>query len=162
MKKEIAIVALAALASHTATAATVVEKKAMKQVESTLSEQVASTASACGNEALELEVKWDAYGEMITENQGKLESNKYKSQWVYGHVGDRNSAALEAMANICNSDEDYKEVIAELTQVVIEPQQDFDNAESEFSVDGSTLLITSGHQMSRQASDFERPIKSLF
>lgn len=162
MKRTIAIAALAGLVSHSAVAATVIERKAMKQVEANLNEQVAATKDACGNEALELEINWDTFGEMISENQSELESERYESEWVYGHVADRNGAALQAMANICENDEDYREVIAEVANIVIEPQPDFGNTESEFALDDSALVITSGHKVSRQPSDFEDPIKSLF
>lgn len=162
MKLKLMTVILAGLVSQSVMASTVVERKAMREAEAKIVEAAEQTKATCGNAELAVSVNWDEYRSMISANEKVLQDNRYQGQWVLSHTADRNASVFEALSNICNDDEDYKEVIAELSAVIITPKPAFTDSDSSFKLDGTTLVIESGHRMNRSASDFVRPIKQLF
>lgn len=162
MKLKLTTIILAGLITPSVLASTVVERKAMREAEAKIVEAAEKTKATCGNTELAVSVNWDEYRTMINANEKVLQDNRYQGQWVLSHTADRNVSMLEALSSICNEDEDYKEVIAELNTVVIKPKSEFTDSDSTFKLEGSTLVVESGHRMNRSASDFVRPIKQLF
>lgn len=162
MKLKLITLILAGLVSQAVMASTVVERKAMREAEAKIIEAAQQTKATCGNAELAVSVSWDDFQSMIAANEQVLQDNRYQGQWVLSHTADRNMSVFEALSSICKDDADYKEVIAELSAVVIKPKPKFTDSESSFKLEGSTLLIESGHRMNRSAADFVRPIKQLF
>lgn len=142
--------------------ASVKDKKAMRIVDNNIIAEVNKVKSSCGNSALDVIVDWDSYKSMISSNDANLKKDKYKSEWVISHSGQRTVAALEAIATICASDEDYKEELAKLKNIKITAKQDFLDSKNNFALSGNTLNIETGHKMTRSASDYMDKIKSLF
>lgn len=138
------------------------EKKVTRAVDEKIAEQLAKVHAASGNSALEVVVDWTAYQTMIGENTKALEEDNYNTEWVLDHAGQRTVSTLEAVVEICETDADYKDEIAELTQIKIVPKAEFGDAESTFSKEGSVVTVATGHRMSRNSSNFIGPFKDLF
>ncbi|MGI5309613.1 hypothetical protein [Rheinheimera sp. WS51] len=162
MKFSVLTMMVVAFFSQSAIAATVVEKKAMRQAEAKINAAAEQTKAACGNAEIKINVDWEQFNSMVSANDKALQEHRYQKQWVLSHAGDRNAAALESMQAICKDDADYKEAIAEITNVTIAPKPNFSDSDSSFKLDGTTLIIESGHRMNRSASDFTKDIKRLF
>jgi hypothetical protein len=99
---------------------------------------------------------------MIESNAEVISKNSDKPEWVLSHGGERAANSLKALAKICADDADYKEEIATLTAVKFLPKEKYDDYKSEFSLNDTTLMVASGHRMSRSASDFIRKIKGIY
>ena len=162
MKLKLLTVMAVTLFSQSALAATVVEKKAMRQAEAKIIAAAEQTKAACGNAELNISVDWEQFSTMVSANEKALQEHRYQNQWVLSHAGDRNAAALESMKIICEDDVDYKEVLAEITSISIVAKPNFSDYDSSFKLDDTTLVIESGHRMNRSASDFTKAIKKLF
>jgi len=161
MKNKIVLGLFIAAVSSTATAG-VKDKKAIRAAEANITAAVTKTIAACGNDALEVNVSWDDYKSMIASNKDAIAKKRYKSQWVISQGGDRAVSTLDALAKICASDADYKEEIANLTNIAVNPKADFSDTKSEFLIDGQVLTTNAGHYATRKASDFVKKIKAVY
>lgn len=161
MKKKILSVFLCAAVATSAHAG-VKEKKAMRAGDEAIAAATEAMKSACGNTALEVSIDWDAYNAMVESNTDLIAKGSDKAEWVLGHGGERAANSLKALAKICADDADYKEEIATLTAVKFTPKAKYDDYQSEFKLDGTTLMVESGHRMSRSASDFVRKIMEIY
>jgi hypothetical protein len=157
----LAVTLLSTVFSST-TFAAVKDKKAIRAVDAKIAEEVTNVKTACGNSSLNVTVNWDEYKTMISTNKETLKSEKYKSEWVIGHSGERTVAVLESISKICAADEDYKEELAKLTDIQVLPKASFEDTKSEFSLNGNTLTVKTGHKMTRSFSDFTTRIKDLY
>tara|TARA_B100001059_G_C17801183_1_gene566290 strand:- start:276 stop:761 length:486 start_codon:yes stop_codon:yes gene_type:complete len=146
----------------TASYASIKDKKAMRAVDENIATEAAKVKTSCGNPALDVKVNWDEFKTMITKNTEKLANDRYKSQWVISHAGQRTVSVLEAVAGICKDDADYKEELAKLSKILVTPKADFTDSASEFTLDSNVLSVKSGHKMNRSASDFMKKIKALY
>lgn len=161
MKKTILAIAATSLLSTTAMAG-VAEKKAIRSASANIVAQAAKTQLECGNETFDVSVDWDNVNTMIKNNKDALKSDNYKGVWVIGHTGERTVAALKAMSKICKDDADYKEEIANVTNVMVTAKAKFGDSKSTFSIEETTINVESGHRMTRNQSNFINPIKALF
>jgi len=159
--KKITFVFLASLLASSVSAG-VAEKKARQAAEEGIASAQASMKSACGNANVEVVIAWDQVDAMITKNSALIAEKNSKSEWIYAEVGDRTKATLEALGKICAEDADYKEEIAKLTKVSVTPKEKYDDVDSVFALDGTTLNVQNGFYMSRSASDFVGPLKALY
>jgi|SRR5690554_81565 len=162
MKKALLSVLLLSLSATAAHASSVAEKKAIRSADTDVAAAVEKTQEACGNEALSVNHNWDQFSTMAENNAEMIADKDYKMEWIIGQSGERTVATLEALAKICSDDEDYREVIAELSAVEVTPKESFDDYQSAFSLDGTTLKVETGYYMSRSASDFVERIKALY
>ena len=161
MKNKIVLGLFIAAISSTATAG-VKEKKAIKAAEANITAAVSKTIAACGNSDLEVNVSWDDYKDMIKSNKDAIAKKRYKSQWVISQGGDRTVSTLDALAKICAADADYKEEIANLSEIIVKPKADFSDTSSDFSIDDEVLITNAGHYATRKANDFVKKIKAVY
>lgn len=161
MKNKIVLGLFIAAVSSTATAG-VKDKKAIRAAEANITTAITKTIAACGNDDLEVNVAWDDYKDMIKSNKDAIAKKRYKSEWVISQAGDRTVSTLGALAKICASDTDYKEEIANLTEIIVKPKADFTDTSSDFSVDDDLLLTNAGHYTTRKANDFVKKIKAVY
>jgi len=163
MRIKMAVVALtvSVLTSMTANAG-MAEKKAMKKADAAVAEASAKTKAACGNASLATKFSWDKFTAMAAANEAKLKEKDHQASFLITHAGDRTTETLISLANICEKDADYKAEIAKLTSVVVEPKADFNDAHSEFALNGSVLTISSGHYYQRSADDFTKKLKAMY
>lgn len=162
MKTKLLTAVLVGLFCQSALAASVVEKKAMRAAEAQIVAAADQTKAICGNAELAVKVNWEQFDSMINANEQALLGHKYQNQWVLSHAGERNAAVLEAMQGICQDDADYKEALAEITAINITAKPNFSDSDSSFKLDGTVLMVESGHRMNRSADDFTKAIKALF
>ncbi|MBR9830219.1 MAG: hypothetical protein GYB41_16550 [Oceanospirillales bacterium] len=160
MKKALTIFCLASVALNAN--AGVQEKKALRAAEQNIATAITDLKSACGNPQLEASIAWDAVDEMATKNADIIQEKGIRPAWIYTQLSDRTVATAEALSTICKDDADYKEAIAEMTHIVVEPKEKYDDYKSEFSLDGTTLTITNGWYMTRSASDFRTRLLDLY
>jgi len=160
--KKILLIAVISSVLATSAYAGVKDKKAMRSVNEDITSELKKVKSHCGNPALEVKVSWDKFKTMIKANKDALAARNYKGEWVISQTGERATAALEAFTKICKEDADYREEIAAITQIIIEPKPKFKDTESSMTMKDTVLTIESGHHMSRNLFDFIKPIKSLF
>lgn len=142
--------------------ASIKDKKAMRAADTNIAEETAKVKASCGNPKLDVNVNWDNYKKMLAANESKLADDRYKSEWVITHSGQRTVAVLEALAQICKDDADYKEELALLTKIEVSAKQDFKDSNSDFTLKDTVLKVESGHKMTRSASDFVKKIKALY
>lgn len=161
MKYTLLTSVLLATLSTTAVAG-VKDKKAIRAADAKVAEQVIKTQKDCGIAKLDVVIAWDKFKKMAADNKAVFEEKRYQKQWLMSHAGDRTASVLEAMGQICKDDADYKEEIALLTNIVVEPQAKLSDYRSSFVLDGTTIKVTSGHYMTRRASDYTKPIKALY
>ncbi|NQZ51632.1 MAG: hypothetical protein HRT95_16105 [Moritella sp.] len=161
MKNKIVLGLFIAAVSSTATAG-VKDKKAIRAAEANIKTAITKTIAACGNDDLEVNVEWDDYKDMIKSNKDAIAKKRYKSEWVLSHAGDRTVSTLGALAKICASDADYKEEIANLSEIIVKPKAKFSDTSSEFSIDDDVLITSSGHYTTRKAGDFVKQIKAVY
>lgn len=148
----------------TSVSAGIKEKKMMRSVDENITAEIAKTKAACGNAELNVNVSWDKFTAMITANAEKIKKNRDKPVWVLSQAGKRTVSTLEALAQICNKDADYKEEMAKITTIIVEPKEDFLDYYSAYSLnaDSTELTALSGHRMTRSASDFKKRLKELY
>ncbi|MBB1279397.1 hypothetical protein [Pseudoalteromonas sp. SR41-1] len=161
MKQKILAGLIIAVCSSSAYAS-IKDKKAIRAADASIAEEVAKVKASCGNAKLDVNVDWDDFKKMAAANEAKLADDRYQSQWIMSHAGQRTVAVLEAVSEICKDDADYKEELALLTKVTVSAKQDFKDSKSEFSLDDTVLKVKSGHKMTRRASDFTKSIKELY
>lgn len=161
MKQKIIAGLIIAVFSSSALAS-IKDKKAMRAADTSIADETAKVIASCGNTKLDVNVNWEDYKKMLAANEAKLADNKYKSEWVITHSGQRTVSVLEAIANICKDDADYKEELALLTKIEVSAKQDFKDSQSEFTLNDTVLKIATGHKMTRSASDFAKKIKALY
>ncbi len=140
----------------------VAEKKAIKQADEKIVAATTKTMSACGNTQLVTTADWEQFNNVAESNAEKLKAKDYKGEWLISKAGERTVTSLEALEKICLKDADYKEEVAKITEIMVVPKADFDDVESEFSLEGTKLTIQTGHYMDRSFSDFTKPLKSVF
>ena len=134
----------------------------MRAADTKVAEQLANTKQACGNTHLNVTIDWEQFNKMVADNKKVLEEKRYQKQWVLSHAGERTTSVLEALGQICNDDADYKEEIAKLTSIKVQPLPKLTDYRSSFKLDGTSIQVASGHYMTRSASDYTRPLKELF
>ncbi|MBN4073915.1 hypothetical protein JYU18_01530, partial [bacterium AH-315-E07] len=115
-----------------------------------------------GNTELSAIVSWDKFNSMVLANEEKIKENTDQAKFVFSHAGGRSVSTLEALTKICEDDPDYKAEIATITSIVFEPKEDYDEADSTFSLSNTTLTVLSGHKYQRSYDDFIKPLKALF
>jgi len=160
--KKLILMTVIASAISTSAVASVKEKKAMRSVDESIVKAIVKVKSACGNPALDVNVSWKDFKQMIKANKEALKSDNYKSEWVISHAGERSISTLEALSKICKEDADYKEEIANVTKIVVKPKAKFEDTKSAFSIEGTVITVESGHSMTRNLFDFIKPLKSIF
>lgn len=138
------------------------DKKAIRGADEVLIENAAKTQAACGNAVLEISSDWASFETMIESNASVLADKKYQTQWIYSQAGERNAAVLEAFAKVCTEDADYKEEIANLSQVIFVSKADFSDTWSDLSLEDNTLTVNVGHYMTRRSDDYISKIKALY
>lgn len=153
---------LVLLSLSTSAYASIAEKKAIRAADADVAAATEKTQSACGNTELSVNHNWDQFRTMADNNAEIIKDKDYKMEWIIGQSAERTVATLDALANICNDDADYKEVIAELTAIEVTPKESFEDFKSAFSLDGNTLNVETGYYMSRSASDFVDRLKALY
>ena len=160
IKPMIAAAALCLLsaASH----ASVAEKKATRAAEDAATQAAAATQQACGNAALAVNFNWAASAETAKNSEKFMADKKVEMVHLINDMGARTTATLESLAGICEKDADYKEEIAKLTQVIVNPKADGGDFKSEFQLKDTSLEIASGFYMTRSASDFTARLKALY
>lgn len=161
MKKLLAVALLSATAASSAFAG-VAEKKAMRHADEMLAAEVQKIQTACGNEALSIEVSWDEVKDSIAANADLLKDKRMDGKAVINEMANRTVSTLESLAKICADDADYKEEIANLTNIVIKAKDDFSDYKSEFTLEGTTLTTLNGHYMTRSRDDFTNRLKALY
>lgn len=142
--------------------ASIAEKKAIRAADADVAAAAEKTQAACGNTELTVNHNWDQFRAMADNNAEIIADKDYKMEWIIGQSAERTVATLEALAKICNDDADYKEVIAELTTVEVTPKESFEDYQSAFTLEGTTLKAETGYYMSRSASDFVDRLKALY
>lgn len=159
-KQFIAAAALCLLsaASH----ASVAEKKATRAAEEAAGQAAKATQQACGNTALAVNFNWTALAETAKNSEAFMTDKKLEMAHLINDMGARTTATLESLANICEKDADYKEEIAKLTQVTVNPKADGGDFKSEFKLKDTSLEIASGFFMTRTPSDFTSRLKELY
>ena len=162
MKKTMLVIATTSILLSTNAVAGVAEKKAFRAADANIAKQVIKTISKCGNVTLDVSVNWTDVTAMIKANKEALQADKYAGKWVISQTGDRTVSALEAMAKICEEDEDYKEEIANVAAIIVNPKAKYSDTRNTFSINDTSITIESGHRMTRNLFDFIKPIKALF
>lgn len=161
MKQKILSGLVITLLSTTSYAA-IKDKKAMKAADAAITAEIVNVKAACGNPTLEVQVKWDEYETMISANEAAIVSERYRSEWVISHSGVRTVTTLEALSKICKDDADYKEEIAQLTQIQVVPKEALKDTNNDFSLNDTILIVKTGHLNQRSVSDFSKKIKALY
>lgn len=99
---------------------------------------------------------------MIKDNAEALKKDRSQPQWVYTQGGQRTVSTLKAMEKICAEDQDYKEEIANLTEITVTSKSSYSDYKSKLTLNGTILNIDTGHRMTRRPADFIKPIKELY
>lgn len=141
----------------------VADKKAMKNSESRAAGEIENMQKICGNTSLAISFSWDKYEKMISANTEEIKKQSYKSEWVYGKAGDRAWTVLSSLKTICRDDADYKEAIAQISNIVVNPKEKLSDAKSSYSVsdDGKTITMELGHIRS-EPSDLRGVLLDIF
>lgn len=160
MKKTLALICLTTFAASAQ--AGVKEKKALRAANENIAAAATQMQTACGNAQLEVKVDWNAVDAMAEQNSEIIKSKGVRLEWVYTQLGDRTVSTMEALGKICADDADYKDAIAEISSIQVQPKAKYDDYKSAFTLQGTTLSIDNGWYMTRSASDFRTRLLNLF
>lgn len=141
------------------------EKKAKRKFYEVTKVSVEKVKKLCGNKNIEIKLEDKSYTDFYKNNKTEIENDKGTEAFLYTYAQRNAEAMLEALAEICKNDADYKDEIAKLTVIKVFPNSKYKSNESVFSleVEGTKLVSKlSANPTSRSASDYIKKLKKVW